>query len=244
MQTLPKEYALLRKLSVCINELLLASNRAEIARLSDIYDYIKHKEEFREEFPTAVDFSRFMRRMHHRKVLTQFIRNCSVDTRIYHHYQWRFYPQDRIMRKETTPQDQNVAESHPDTCKFIARAKKHCASNGTGVRSKQELYIMNQLLAVEFFDVYYEKKLTANSRTRYPDFTVRNKITGTEFYWEHFGINNQVEYAEDMAEKIQWYRSIGHRCVDKGGDLIVTVYQDENQFVGLVQQMINRIKDN
>lgn len=129
MQTLPKEYVLLKRIGGYINELLDTSITKEIARLSDIYDYIKNKDDFRKEFTTPVEFSRFMRKMHNKNVLKQFIKNCSVNTTIPHRYQWRFYPQDRIMKKETTPEDPNIADSHPDTSNFIPWTKIHLAAN-------------------------------------------------------------------------------------------------------------------
>ncbi len=244
MESLPREYVLLKKINTYIDKLLNESAASEIARLNDIYDYIKDKEDFAKHFPTPVDFSRFMRKMHDQGILKQLIRNCTVDTTIYHHYQWRFFTKARVIKKETTCEDRNVADSHPGAGTFFKSAKKYEAANGVLVRSTQELYILNQLLAVDFFDVYYETPLAVGKQKKFPDFTVRNKITGTIFRWEHFGINDESDYGEAMADKLSWYRDIGFRSIEEGGRLVVTIYQDDDQLVAAVTRLIEKMKGN
>lgn len=111
------------------------------------------------------------------------------------------------------------------------------------VRSKAELYIMNRLLAVRHFDVYYERPLTARGQTRYPDFTIRNKRTNTVFYWEHFGMTDNPAYADGMAEKLAWYRQISYKSIEENGRLIVTVYENAAQFIDAVARMIQRMDE-
>lgn len=242
MEALSRECVILKKFSVYIDELLNRSSAFKVARLDDVYDYIRHKEDFQEQFPTAVHFSRFMRKMHNKGLLKQFVKNCTVDTTIFHHYQWRFFPKDRIIKKETTVDDLNVADSHPTKTKMMPWDKKYRAANGVTVRSKQELYILNQLLAVDFFEVSYELPVSFKRQKKYPDFTIRNKVTGTTFLWEHFGINNESEYGERMVDKLKWYRKIGFKSIEEGGVLAVTIYQNDEQFVASVLKLIEQLK--
>ena len=53
-----------------MNELMI-NLRAEqkVPLYEQIYDYIKDKEDFAKHFPTPVDFSRFMRKMHDQGIL-------------------------------------------------------------------------------------------------------------------------------------------------------------------------------
>jgi len=92
MKSLPKEYQLLKDLNKEIDMYFETAVKRDQYRLTDIYDYIKKKEPFSSQFPEEKFFSQFMRRMHDRGILKQFIKSCSVDTAIYHHYKWFFYP--------------------------------------------------------------------------------------------------------------------------------------------------------
>lgn len=76
------------------------------------------------------------------------------------------------------------------------------------VRSKSEKIIadcMNQ------YDVpyRYEKPLKLGNLTLYPDFTILNKKTRSEMYWEHMGMMDNPEYAQSAVRKIQSYERAG-----------------------------------
>lgn len=43
----------------------------------------------------------------------------------------------------------------------------------------------------------------------YPDFTIRHPKTGRLFYWEHFGLMNQLTYRKSTCSKLQLYISNG-----------------------------------
>lgn len=242
MKSLPQEYVLLKKISSYVEEYFAMPESCRIARSTDIYDFLRHKADFSRYITSGVHFSQFIREMYNRGVLTQFIKNVTVDTSNKNFYQWYFYPPERSMKRETTEEDANVASSHPDTSDFFKVNKIHIAANGTIVRSIQELNILNRLLAVDFFDVYYERPLTAGGDERFPDFPIYNKKNDTVFHWEHFGMLNNVAYDEKMTEKIEWYKRIGYRSIEEGGRLIISSFNDEAQFIGHIESIIEKIK--
>lgn len=244
MESLPSETGLLLKLKRRIAEYFESRLEKGPARASDIYDYIKGKPEFRQSIPDSAEFSRFLRKMHACGLMRQFIRNYEVDTSCHSKYQWRFFPAEKSIPAKTTDKDRNAATSHPDAAPgFLPQTKSFKAANGVTVRSKAELYILNRLLAVRHFDVYYERPLTARGQTRYPDFTIRNKRTNTVFYWEHFGMTDIPSYADDMTEKLAWYRQIGYKSIEENGRLIATVYENDAQFTDAAARMIRRMDE-
>lgn len=242
MRPLPKEYVLLRKINSYIEDYFSQPENFRVARSTDIYDYLKRKADIKLQITSGAHFNHFMKEMHNRGVLTQFIKNVKVDTTNKDFFQWYFYPPQKTMTRVTTSADVNVATSHDGSCNFYKWNKKHEASNGTMVRSIEELNILNRLLAVDFFDVHYERPLVAGGMEKVPDFTIFNTRTNTVFYWEHFGMLNNVEYHEKMSEKIEWYKRIGCRSIDEGGRFVISLYRNEKQFVATIEAIIERLK--
>lgn len=241
MRKLPRQYVLLKRINNCITELFSTEGRTKTLRLVDVYDYLTHKDEFRREFPTPESFSRFMRRMYDEGVLKQFIKNCEADTSVWHHYQWYFYPPVRSVNRSTTPADKNEAVTVMPKEEIMRWGKRFMASNGVMVRSAQELHIINRLLKEKSLAVFYERPLELDKHVRYPDFTIYNTVTGRIFYWEHFGMTGNASYADEMVEKIRWYKRLGYSELKDGGSLVVTIYHDEDQFVALTSSTISAI---
>lgn len=241
MKKLPKDYVLLKQLNSAIEEFFEKSHRNEVSNLSEIYDYIKRRKPFCDEFKDSIAFSRFMRRMHDQQVLKQIIKNCTVDTTIYYHYKWCFYPKDHQLQSQTNKESQNLAKLHNTTVKYFLNNKVHRVANGIYVRSTHELYILNELLTVPFFEVYYERPLTIRGTNKIPDFTIINKRTNIVYHWEHFGMTNNEVYMDKMSEKLKWYREIGYKEIDKGGNLIITIYENDKQFIISVKDKINKM---
>lgn len=242
LKKLPKDFVLLRELKLKIDEYFVRCNTRTVARSTDIYDYVQNKEPFKSEFQTARDFGRFLRKTHDEGVLTQLIPNSTVDTSIHESYKWRFYPLEKPLKTNTNIEEKNLATSHPTTNSLFKENKHFIASNGTKVRSKHELLILNKLLAEESFDVYYERPLKVDSYAKYPDFTIVNKNTKTVFHWEHFGMINDSDYNEKMTNKIQWYRDKGYHFLDEGGNLIVTYFENDTKLIESVLLNIEAIK--
>ena len=76
---------------------------------------------------------------------------------------------------------------------------------GERVRSKSEVIIAN-LLAKEGIPYKYECPITLKTiGTVYPDFTVLNKHSRREMYWEHQGMMDDPEYVEKAINKTRIY---------------------------------------
>lgn len=85
----------------------------------------------------------------------------------------------------------------------------HRASDGTLVRSKSELVVMETLLKMGM-SVRYEHRLDSRSGPedfRLPDFTIL--FEGEVYYWEHLGMLDVSSYARGWARKRKWYESNG-----------------------------------
>ena len=80
--------------------------------------------------------------------------------------------------------------------------------SGEMVRSKSERTIANLLYQHRDVLVYrYEQEifLEKANMTVHPDFTIMNRETGKLFYWEHVGMLDNEEYANDFVRKMNAY---------------------------------------
>jgi ATP-dependent DNA helicase RecQ len=76
--------------------------------------------------------------------------------------------------------------------------------SGDMVRSKSEVIIAN-ILYESGIPFEYEAPLqAADGSKRWPDFTI--KWQGQEFYWEHWGMLDDEDYARNAARKREWYQ--------------------------------------
>jgi type IV secretion system protein VirD4 len=85
----------------------------------------------------------------------------------------------------------------------------HQASDGTLVRSRAELVVLETLLGMGL-EVRYEERLFAPRNAadhRLPDFTVI--YDGVTFYWEHLGMLDRPDYARSWRRKREWYERNG-----------------------------------
>lgn len=108
--------------------------------------------------------------------------------------------------------------------------KHHVAVNGEGLVSKQELEIYEFLLEQENLIVGYELPFEGKEKTLYPDFTVTNIVTQRTFVWEHLGMTNNEKYLDKIPQKIKWYRDNGLETIEKGGNFIISFYQERTFF--------------
>ena len=74
------------------------------------------------------------------------------------------------------------------------------------VRSKSEAMIAMMLKQYKI-PYRYECQLILDDMEIYPDFIIRHPKTGELFYWEHFGMIDNSEYAKKMISKMQTYIS-------------------------------------
>jgi hypothetical protein len=109
--------------------------------------------------------------------------------------------------------------------RFFEEHLIHRTARGEMVRSKSEVIIANAL-AAKGVDYAYERALTIDGVTKYPDFTIEDMESGKTFYWEHCGMLHVPNYRRRWEEKLRWYRD--HQILPKddgygdGGMLLVT----------------------
>ena len=92
------------------------------------------------------------------------------------------------------------------------------AMNGEIVRSKSEKILADFFLHIGI-PYQYECPLTLSDGVVYPDFKLLNVRTRKTFYWEHFGMMDDPEYANEALQKIDRYERDGFFI---GDQLIVT----------------------
>ena len=109
----------------------------------------------------------------------------------------------------TAPFDSNP--SHPETL---------CVKtvNGSLVRSKSEA-IITHILSVHQIAFRYEAPFWTTDGYIYPDFTIRHPVTDETYLWEHFGMIDMPDYAQNAAHKLELYFQEGYY---PGQNLILT----------------------
>jgi hypothetical protein len=70
---------------------------------------------------------------------------------------------------------------------------------------------------------------------------IKNIETGKTFYWEHFGMTNDIQYLENMQKKRYWYKENGFSQVEEGGELIYTYYTDDKELIRDIDNYIELI---
>lgn len=82
----------------------------------------------------------------------------------------------------------------------------HKTYSGELVRSKSESIIAMALYKSKI-PFRYECILQLGKTTIFPDFTIRHPETGEFFYWEHFGLMDDLDYCKKAYAKLQLYTS-------------------------------------
>ncbi|WP_165045082.1 hypothetical protein [Dysgonomonas sp. ZJ709] len=244
MKILQEHYVLLKIVNSHIEDLLSSTVTSKELRLADVYEYIKNKDDTKQVFANSTELSQFLRAIaiEDVKFLTQVIPSCSVDMSNFIKFQWRFYPRERKLKKETTIQDKNLATSTTQTVNIFPRSKIYKASNGVKVRSMQELHIYNKLLSVKNFHIDYDFQIKGKGKIYYADFKITNNKTESEFIWEHFGLIGHPDYDEQMCKKLEWYKDIGYEDFCNAGQFIVTIHRTDEEFSSLVDKIISQMK--
>ena len=87
----------------------------------------------------------------------------------------------------------------------------HRASDGTPVRSKSELLILNMCLSAGLRPRYEQRlnSLTNDGSYKLPDFTFVTD-SGETIIWEHLGMLDVSVYASDWQRKLRWYIDQGY----------------------------------
>ena len=106
----------------------------------------------------------------------------------------------------------------PDTPAFTTLHKER-------VRSKSEVLIANALAQNNIpyryeYPLTLKKPLQKDTTTFYPDFLCLNLRTRQEYIWEHFGLMDSPEYAQNAASKLNLYAM---NKILPGHNLIITM---------------------
>ena len=100
---------------------------------------------------------------------------------------------------------------------------------GELVRSKSEWIIADKLNAAGI-DYQYEQRLMLAGIDRLPDFTIIDDDSGMNWYWEHNGLLDNIEYQERWKRKLAAYRVEGILPLSEGGGengtLLITEERD------------------
>ena len=113
-------------------------------------------------------------------------------------------------------------------------------AKGECVRSKSEIIIADVLanLGIPYrYEFPHELKCVESSRCVkvYSDFTCLNVRTRKEFVWEHFGMMDDAEYAQNAVVKIEMYQNSGYFL---GDNFIFTM---ESRDKPLNSQMVQKL---
>ena len=135
--------------------------------------------------------------------------------------------------KQYTEQWQNVSWQG----RLFAQDEHYLLTNrNEKVRSKSEVLIANAL-AKHGIPYRYEYPQSLKNRqnkiiTFYPDFLCLNIKTRDEYIWEHFGLMDNMDYAQKAVRKLQFY---AQNKIFSGRNLIITM---ETQTEPLTPQFV------
>lgn len=127
---------------------------------------------------------------------------------------------------------------------FADDSPDHTTSKGERVRSKSEVLIADSLYRLKIPYRYefpleikrYPKEKHSQNITFHPDFMCLNVHTRKEFFWEHFGLIDNFEYAQNTAGKLRLY---AENNIFPGQNLIITMEtQAEPLTTKIVEMMI------
>lgn len=106
---------------------------------------------------------------------------------------------------------------------FYPNAPQFITANGDHVRSKSETILADTLARLKIpYRYEFPVKMNAHGKiiTFHPDFYCLNLRTRQEFIWEHFGLLDETDYAENVAHKIEIFHENGYF---EGVNLLYTI---------------------
>ena len=130
-----------------------------------------------------------------------------------------------LLKKVFTSVNTEIAEWEKqdyERCPKYPEQLIHPIFNGQKVRSKSEAIIAT-MLHVNRIPFHYEEALHLGKRVIYPDFTIRHPVTGQTYYWEHFGMMDNENYAQAAFQKMQLYNINGIML----SDTLLATYESE-----------------
>lgn len=118
---------------------------------------------------------------------------------------------------------QEWMQAEYERCPKYPEQLVHTIFDGQKVRSKSEAIIAT-MLHINRIPFHYEEALHLGKKVIYPDFTIRHPVTGQTYYWEHFGMMDNENYAQAAFQKMALYNSNGFILADT----LLTTYESEN----------------
>lgn len=112
------DFMLLKRIADEIDEYFKVTFSQGETRSTDIYDFIKKKDGFKDIFPTGKEFNQFLRKMQQAGLIKAVIPNSIVDTSNPNFYQWRFYRKSQYWIK-----NEISLNSHEYTIGFFCSCK-------------------------------------------------------------------------------------------------------------------------
>ncbi|MET4142038.1 hypothetical protein ABIB30_004431 [Pedobacter sp. UYP1] len=236
MESLPLEFKILRRIKMKLDKLMSDRGTPVEIRSNFLYDYIIKDEDLKKVFTSQMMFNQFLRAQHNGGNLKQIIPNYKVDTSNHIHYQWHFYKDTNI----NIGQGKGI-EAVGSQLTYKDNELIVPASDGTLLRTHQERGIYEKLLKCNYLTIEYEFPVSKYGHKKYADFRILNRMTQKIYFWEHFGMTNSDDYMEEVAKKLLWYKNNGFKTVENGGNLIYTIYSDENKLQRDTDNYINII---
>ena len=128
--------------------------------------------------------------------------------------------------------------------RFLEDGLIHRTERGDLVRSKSELVIADKLYARGVNYVYEKMLVLPDGRSRYPDFTISDDLTGTTYYWEHLGLLGDPSYRARWEHKKKEYQTAAILPYqDDGGSGGTLIETQDDPGGGLDANLIAQIID-
>ena len=118
---------------------------------------------------------------------------------------------------------------------FAAENLRYTTARGEQVRSKSEVIIADTLARYKIAYRYEYPVQFKNERTYHPDFLCLNVRTRKEYFWEHFGMMDDPDYADRAVSKLKLF---GENKIQLGRNLIITM---ETKSCPLVPRQIENL---
>lgn len=131
-----------------------------------------------------------------------------------------------------------VNTSYPESLRYETE-------QGELVRSKSEVIIAN-ILYQHRDDLLYKYEcplkviVAGKEMTIYPDFKILNSHTGKITYWEHAGLMDDADYANDFVRKVNTY---ANNDLLLGRDVVLSYETQENPLdINVIKKIVEELK--
>lgn len=112
------------------------------------------------------------------------------------------------------------------------------SENGERVRSKSEKILADKFKTKGIPYIYEMPLKLKGAGFVHPDFFLLNKRTRKEYYWEHFGMMDNIEYCSDAIRKMECYAA---NDFYPGDNLILTFESSQHPLnIMMVEKLINK----